>query len=183
MSLKMIVATGSNFEIGIDDRLLWHLPEDMKYFKEQTINNIVVMGNNTFNSLNNECGLCNRVNYVLTTKQYELPDKIKYSCHETLLCFVNNSDNIKFLKNIRGGREVWIIGGAKVYEEFIDYVDEIHWTHIEKVYQEANKFLTDKTIDKMVKDFDKGTRIKRCYDEKSDTHFTINVLKRIKQSP
>ena len=35
MSLKMIVATGLNFEIGVDNRLLWHLPEDMKYFKEQ----------------------------------------------------------------------------------------------------------------------------------------------------
>ena len=52
MTIKMIVATGENFEIGVDNKLLWHLPEDMQYFKVQTEYCNVVMGNNTFDSLN-----------------------------------------------------------------------------------------------------------------------------------
>lgn len=175
MSIKMIVATGFNFEIGVDNKLLWHLPEDMNYFKEQTEYFNVIMGNNTFTSLNLENGLSCRTNWVITKDVLMLYNlcnsKVKYTSIPAM----------QFILNYLGKHETfWIIGGAQIYEEFIDFVDEIHWTHIEKVYPEANKFLTDKTIDVMIKEFDKGTRIKKCYDEKSDTHFTINVLKRIK---
>lgn len=181
MSIKMIVATGVNFEIGVDNKLLWNLPEDMSYFKEQTINNVVVMGNNTFKSIDDDYGLSSRVNYVLTTEYYELPDKIRYKENpKTLLCFVNDSKNIKDLRDINGGREIWIIGGAQVYEEFINFVDEIHWTIVHKPFPEANKFLSKKTINIMETEFCFKGKIKSCYDEKSDTHFTINVLKRIK---
>lgn len=175
MTIKMIVATGKNFEIGVDNKLLWHLPEDMKYFKEQTEYYNVAMGNNTFESLNSENGLTNRTNWVITKdvlKLYNLYNsKVKYT----------SAPAMQFILNSLGKHETfWIIGGSQIYEAFIDFVDEIHWTHIEKVYPEANKLLSDKTIDVMIKEFDKGTRIKQCYDEKSDTHFTINVLKRIK---
>lgn len=176
MSLRMIVATGSNFEIGVDNKLLWHLREDMQYFKEQTEYCNVVMGNNTFESLNLKEGLKNRRNIVLSNKNLPLNKRVRYQHNPRYSVYFTRQVSDVF--EYEG--DTWIIGGSQIYEEFIDCVDEIHWTHIEKVYPEANKFLTDKTIDKMVKDFDKGERIKRCYDEKSGTYFTINVLKRIK---
>ncbi len=182
MGLKMIVATGSNFEIGIDDKLLWYLPEDMKYFKEQTLkSSFVIMGRKTFESLNSPFGLKDRYNLVLTNQEMSIDDRFKRLDTKTCLVYPLWENAVQDTSLCC--KESWLIGGSQIYEAFIDYVDEIHWTQIEKSYPEANKFLTDKTIDKMTKEFDKGTIIKRCYDEKSDTHFTINVLKRIKQSP
>lgn len=181
MSLKMIVATGLNFEIGVDNRLLWHLPEDMKYFKEQTLNSsFVIMGRKTFESLNSPFGLKDRYNMILTNQEVSREDRFKRL--DTKTCLIYPAWENAVQDTAVCCKESWLIGGSQIYESFIDYVDEIHWTYIEKVYPEANRFLTDKTIDKMVKDFDKGVRVKKCYDERSDTHFTINVLKRIKQS-
>ena len=178
MTIKMIVATGENFEIGIDNKLLWDLPEDMEYFKEQTEHSLVVMGSNTFESLNMKTGLKNRINFVLTNKSIPVNKRTKVQYNPRYCtCFTNYMSDVF---EYQGEYDIWIIGGSQIYEEFIDYVDEIHWTFIEKSYPEANKFLTDKTIDVMIKEFDKGTRIKECYDEKSDTHFRINVFKRIK---
>lgn len=178
MSLKMIVATGANFEIGVDNKLLWHLPEDMQYFKGQTEYCNVVMGNNTFDSLNLKKGLPNRNNVVLTTKTLQVNKRVRPQYNPRYCAYFTN--NFKDVFNCEG--TMWIIGGSQIYEQFVDYVDEIHWTQLEKSYPAANKFLSDKTIGVMIKEFDKGTRIKQCYDEKSDTSFTINVLKRIKQS-
>lgn len=181
MSLKMIVATGLNFEIGIDDKLLWYLPEDMKYFKEQTLNSsFVIMGRKTFESLNSPFGLKDRYNVVLTNQ--EMPVENRFKRLDTKTCLIYPVWENSVQDTAINCRESWLIGGAQIYEQFINLVDEIHWTRVEKVYPEANKFLSDKTIDVMIKEFDKGTRIKQCYDEKSDTHFTINVLKRVKQS-
>lgn len=176
MSLQMIVATGLNFEIGIDDKLLWYLPEDLIYFKEQTENKTVIMGHKTFESLPFSNGLPNRFNYVVNSSVYDSSNNCFFCQISDVVALINHN------KNLKRQKDVWIIGGSSIYNQLIDYVDEIHWTRVEKVYSEANKFLSDKTIDVMIKAFDKGTRIKQCYDEKSDTHFTINVLKRVKQS-
>lgn len=179
MTIKMIVATGSNFEIGINNKLLWHLPEDMRYFKEQTKECVVIMGRNTFDSLNLPKGLSERKNVVITKN----PDNSKHHPNlcskEGSLIFTDINQLVLEFKN-DNFKNVWVIGGSQIYEEFIDYVDEIHWTSIEKSYPEANKFLSNKVIDVMIKEFDNGVRVKNCYDEKSDTHFSINVLKRIK---
>lgn len=184
MSLKMIMATGLNEELGKDNELLWNIPEDLKYFKEQTEGGYVVMGMNTFVSLDMPKGLKNRKNIVLT--KYILPVNKRMVYQHNPRYYVHFTKFSKY-NDLFDGRmlyesDVWIIGGSSIYDQLIDFVDEIHWTRVEKVYPEANKFLTDKTIDVMIKEFDKGTRIKQGYDEKSDTHFTINVLKRIKQS-
>ena len=176
MSLKMIVATGANFEIGVDNKLLWHLPEDMQYFKEQTEYCNVVMGNNTFDSLNLKKGLPNRNNIVLTTKTLQRSKRVRPQYNPRYCAYFTN--NFKDVFNCEG--TIWIIGGSQIYEQFIGCVDEIHWTQIEKGYPEANKFLTDKTIDIVETEFSFDTKVKSCYNEKSDTHFTINVLKRIK---
>lgn len=176
MSLKMIVATGSNFEIGVDNKLLWHLPEDMQYFKEQTEYCNVVMGNNTFESLNLKEGLKNRRNIVLTNKDLPINKRIRYQHNPRYSVYFTRQLSDVF--EYEG--DTWITGGSQIYEEFIDYVDEIHWTIVHKQFPEADKFLSKKTINVMETEFCFDSKVKSCYDEKSDTYFTINLLKRVK---
>ena len=179
MSLKMIVATGLNFEIGIDDELLWYLPEDMKYFKEKTLNSsFVIMGRKTFESLNSPFGLKGRYNMVLTNKDIPIDDRFKRFDSNTCLVYPTWENSVQ--DTALCCKESWLIGGAQIYEQFIDHVDEIHWTIVHKHFPEADKFLSKKTINIMETEFSFDTKVKSCYDEKSDTHFTINVLKRIK---
>ena len=150
MSLKMIVATGLNFEIGIDDKLLWYLPEDMKYFKEKTLNSsFVIMGRKTFKSLNSPFGLKGRYNMVLTNKDMPIEDRFKRLDTNTCLIYPVWENAVQ--DTAVCCEESWLIGGSQIYEQFINLVDEIHWTRVEKVYPEANRFLSDKTIEVMIK--------------------------------
>ena len=112
----------------------------------------------------------------MTTKTLQVNKRVRPQYNPRYCAYFTN--NFKDVFNCEG--TIWIIGGSQIYEQFIDYVDEIHWTQIEKSYPEANKFLTDKTIDVMETEFSFDSKVKSCYDEKSDTHFTINILKRIK---
>lgn len=171
----MIVATGNNFEIGKGNSLLWNLPEDLRYFKQQTLNQKVVMGSNTFKSLPFENGLPKRENYVIT---------------RDLGCLCNVTTDVKFisaldmqyiLNSLGKHQDYWIIGGAQIYDQFIDFVDEIHWTCVEKEYPEADVFLTKNTANKMTVDFQERVFNTEIYDGCSDTYYTIKVLDRIKE--
>lgn len=177
--IKMILATGINFELGKNNKLLWNIPEDLKYFKEQTEGQYVVMGMNTFKSLPFPKGLPNRKNIVLTRQDLSVNKRVIYQYNPRYFTWFTN--NLDFLKDTDNG-DVWIIGGASIYDQLIDFVDEVHFTFIEKNFSEADTFLTKRTIDKLVNEFDNGERIKSGYDENSNTHFVINILKRIKEN-
>ena len=130
----MILCTGRNYELGYNNQLLGHYPEDLKYFKETTQGCTVVMGNNTFKSLPFKDGLPNRKNIVLTSE--------KQPCYIGLrrgsgVKKVNDVD--KLIEDLLAFQEdVFIIGGANVYEQFKDVVQEIHWSMIDKDFPNAN---------------------------------------------
>lgn len=172
MSVKMILATGQNYELGKDNRLLWNIPDDLKYFKEQTEFFNVVMGSNTFESLPLVDGLPNRINYVVTkdiTKQLE-GNKVRFT----------SLDSIAYIMFKMGKYEdYWVIGGASIYDQLIDYVDEVHWTRVLETYPEADTYLSQKVIDEVGSNF-KHESIKCCIDSQSDVQYRIEVLKRIK---
>ena len=115
--ISLIAAIGKNNELGKDNSLIWHLPNDLKFFKDQTINKIVVMGYNTFISLKRP--LPNRINVVLSNEKVNLP--------EGVLQF-NNLDD---LNNYIVDKDVFIIGGASLYKQFIDQAQKIYLTEIE----------------------------------------------------
>lgn len=120
-NITIIAAVGKNYELGKDNRLIWHLPEDLKFFKEQTINKPIVMGKNTLDSLPKL--LPNRLHLVLTHQNIEENDQLKvFHTKEKLLEYINNLE------------EVMIIGGAKIYEEFIEYATKIILTEIDQEY-------------------------------------------------
>ena len=129
--INLIVAIAENNAIGIAGDLLCHLPNDLKHFKEITTGATVVMGKNTFFSLPRR-PLPNRRNIVLTTDTefaYENTE-VAHSI-EQLYTLLNDEE------------EVFIIGGGKVYEQFINAVDKLYVTHIHHTWEDADTFFPE----------------------------------------
>lgn len=126
--LVIIAAIGENNELGMNNKLIWHLPNDLKFFKEKTMNKYIVMGSNTFFSLKKP--LPNRTHIVLTKKETNLGEDI----------IILNSINevLDYTKNIDD--EIYIIGGASIYKQFIDHVDKMYLTEIEASCKEADAY-------------------------------------------
>ena len=134
---SLIVAHDNNYGIGKNNLMPWPFnKEDMRQFKNKTIgrnNNSIIMGLNTFKSLNNK-PLKYRMNYVLTSKA----DTYNNSNNEVNLFFVSSYEELfSKIKNEKHETN-WIIGGERVYNEFIEkyfnLLDEIHITKIFENY-------------------------------------------------
>src|SRR5882762_4648223 len=108
-----IVAISKNSAIGKDGKLPWHHSADLKFFKETTTGNAVMMGSNTWRSIGKP--LSNRLNIVLSRSgnMDVPPDVMKLS---------NVEEVIEISKYLN--RDVFIIGGAKTYEAFADLIDK-----------------------------------------------------------
>lgn len=123
MKIIIIVAYSKNRVIGKDNKLLWHLADDMKFFKKTTQNQTVLMGKNTYWSLPEKFRpLPNRNNIVLTTKPFE-------NTFENLTVFNNIENTLNTLKN-EGLEQLFVIGGSQIYEAFLPFADEILATEV-----------------------------------------------------
>ena len=132
-NLSLIVAIGKNNEIGKDNKLLWHIPEDLDFFKKNTLGKTILMGSNTFYSLPKM--LPNRHHIVLTVEGNTFPSEVEvFYDFEKLLERIKSSEE-----------EIVVIGGAMIYKEFIDYVDTMYITEIDKSF-DADRFFPE--IDK-----------------------------------
>jgi dihydrofolate reductase len=127
--IRAIVAVDLDGAIGWSDgRLPWHLPEDLQRFKQLTIGHTVVMGHNTFKSLNRPLGLPGRQNVVLTSRpEQDFGEGISIIRSLDDLTQIVGYDELS-------GRETWIIGGAQLYEHALTrgYIDEFHVTIVER---------------------------------------------------
>jgi dihydrofolate reductase len=121
MNFKLIVAVDNNGCIGINNQLPFKLKEDLKIFKQKTINNIVVMGRKTFESFGSR-PLPNRDHYILSRS---LPEGFLM---ENVYVFNTVEKLLDELMNIE--KEVWVIGGGEIYNLLYKYCDEFHITHI-----------------------------------------------------
>lgn len=115
-----IVAVAENLAIGKDGKLPWHYSADLKFFKETTKGNVVVMGRKTFDSIGKP--LPNRLNIILSRSA----DADKNT--ENLLFFAGKKSILEFIKNIK--TDVFIIGGASIYAEFSDVIEKWYVTEI-----------------------------------------------------
>ena len=119
MSIVIIAAIGQNNELGIDNHLIWHLPKDLKFFKEKTMGKTILMGSNTFHSLPRL--LPGRKHVVLTSKKDGFPEEvILVPSLEAALSFCEKSQE-----------DIYVIGGAKVYEQFLQYASVLYLTEVE----------------------------------------------------
>lgn len=132
--MKAIVAVDKNWGIGKNNDLLFSIPADMKFFRQTTLNKVVVMGANTLKSFPNGNPLKNRVNVVLSTKLKR----------EDCVIVDNLEKLFEVLKTYE--EEIFVIGGASVYKTLLDYCEEILVT---KVDADGNADLFFPNLDKL----------------------------------
>jgi dihydrofolate reductase len=126
MKTAIIVAIANNNAIGKDNKLLCHLPEDLKHFKEITKGHTVIMGRNTFLSLP-KGALPNRRNIVLSPEEEVFPGcETAHSIEEAL-------------QRCQEEAKVFFIGGAMVYHQTYPMVDELYLTMVHADF-EADTF-------------------------------------------
>jgi len=125
--MKAIVAMDPYRVIGCKDRIPWHYPEDLKWFKAQTNDSVLVMGRRTFESVG--C-LPGRFTYVLTT------DPKKLASHEDVnRRYIQGSELTEWCQKWPGRTSYfWLCGGARVYKEFLPLCTELFCTHIIEDY-------------------------------------------------
>ncbi len=128
--ISLIAAIGKNNELGKGNTLLWHMPADMKFFRDTTRGHTVVMGRKTFESLKGP--LPKRRNIVITRdKNYKTNGiEVVHSLEEAL-------------GQIRTEKEVFIIGGAEIYKQAIDYADKLYITHVDAIDKKADSFFPE----------------------------------------
>ncbi len=127
-NLILIGAIGKNNELGKNNQLIWYLPEDLKFFKETTINHTIVMGYNTFISLPKL--LVKRKHIVLTHRDIELPvGVIKFNSKESVINYAKQNKE-----------DIFIIGGESVYKEFINDSDKMIITEINAEDKNADAY-------------------------------------------
>lgn len=129
--LSMIVAVDETRAIGRNNQLLWHIPEDLKRFKELTTGHTVVMGENTYYSIGKP--LPNRKNIIVTLNQsLELPG-----------CVVTHSieEALQQAREVEE-KEIFIIGGASIYKQFLPLIERLYLTLVQGKH-EADTFFPE----------------------------------------
>ena len=124
MIVSLIVAASENGVIGKDNDLIWHLPKDMKFFKETTMGHHVVMGRKNFESIPHKYSpLANRTNVIITRQA----DYIAEGC-----VVVNSVEAALEIAKQNGDTEPFIIGGGQIYKIALEQklVDKIYLTKV-----------------------------------------------------
>ncbi len=135
--ISIIAAIGKNRELGKNNKLLWHIPEDFKRFKDLTSGNVVIMGRKTYESLPEKFRpLPNRINIVVTRNP-------NFTTIHQLIVVGSIEEAIRQAQDKMSSKEVFIIGGASIYEQGIKYADKLYLTLVEKEYPDADTFFPD----------------------------------------
>ena len=159
MIVTIVVAIAENHAIGKDNQLLWHLPKDLKHFKEITSGGTVIMGRKTYDSVGKP--LPNRRNIIITRQQIEIAG-----------CEVVNSLQAA-LDLCREHKEVFIVGGAEIYKQAMPLTDKIYLTIVHE------NFEADTYFPEISKDIWKETeRTDHEADEKNPLSFSFITLER-----
>ena len=135
--IKAILACDDEWGIGKNGDLPWpHNPADLRWFKNNTLNSVIVMGKSTWDSLPRK-PLPNRENLIVTTSKQEFG----YDDYE----FINFSDLEVKLSSTKDINNIWIIGGAKLINGLLDIIAEFHLSQIKGTYN-CDTFLPEKLI-------------------------------------
>ena len=130
MSYSIIAAVGKNGELGANNDLIWHLKEDLKFFKNITTGHTIIMGKNTFYSLKRL--LPNRHHVVLSSHN-DFPNEVEV--------FHNLEDLLNTYNDVK--EELFVIGGSSVYKAFLSYADKMYLTEIDDEYKDADVYFPE----------------------------------------
>ena len=134
--LSTIVAVDQNWAIGKDGKLLNSIPDDQRFFRQTTTNQVVIMGRKTLESLPGGKPLPNRTNVILTRNEdYQDPDVLVAHSVQEALDLAQEK-----------GADIYIAGGREIYEQMLTYCDEAYVTFIDYAYQADTYF---PNLDKM----------------------------------
>ena len=153
--LTIIAAASTNNVIGLDNKLIWNIPKDLKRFKKLTQGHSVIMGRKTFESLPSP--LPNRRNIVVTRNKDYSPEGIEV--------FSSIEDALDFC---REDLQPFIIGGGEIYSQTINLVDKIELTRVYKDYQ-GDAFFPEIPLDK----FELATELVNYLDDDSNTKYSF----------
>jgi len=124
MTISLIVAAAENNSIGKDNRLLWHLPNDLKFFKNMTWGMPVIMGRKTFESVNKP--LPGRFNIVITGQAgWSAPSVIAVASMEAALQAARDTNC----------KEVFIIGGGEIYKQTMAMAEHVYLTRVHENFE------------------------------------------------
>lgn len=133
--IAAIVCVDNNFGIGYNNKLLFHISEDMKFFKEKTINNSVIMGRKTYESIGKL--LPKRENIIITSSvigKKNIDDKSFFASADFVDGYIVGCT--KFQPN----KTFYIIGGESIYKKYIDIYDEIYITIVDEIRKADKHF-------------------------------------------
>lgn len=159
-NISLIAAMAHSRVIGINNNLPWHLPADMKWFKQNTLQKPIIMGHNTFESIG--FALPQRQNIVISRHQRAPIDDIVF------VRSIEEAINIAQPKD-----EIMIIGGASLYEQTLSFANKLYLTHIDTEIN-GDTFFPDYHKEEWKKIYQK-----QCYkDEKNHYNYLFEILTR-----
>lgn len=161
LHLSLIAAIGKNRELGRDNKLVFDLKKDMDHFREKTKGHTVIMGRKTFESIGR--ALPDRVNIVISR------DK-EFQSHHDVKIVTSIEDALEEAKKHEES-EVFVIGGAQIYEAFLPFADRLYLTIVDKKVEDADAFFPE-----YEKEFKKI--ISSRGDSESGIRFTFMELER-----
>lgn len=157
--MNLIAAVDNKWGIGYKNKLLISIPDDMKFFKEITTGKVCIMGRNTLNSLPGGRPLDGRINIVLTKdKTFKKNGVTVVNSVEQALEAVKEYDT----------KDVFVIGGESIYNQFMPYVDTAYITYIDYTYQ----------ADKYIENLDKNNEWKMTVESEEQTYFDVEYYYR-----
>lgn len=169
MEKCLIVAVADNLAIGKDNALLWHIAEDMKYFRESTTGSPVIMGYMTYKSIGRP--LPKRKNIVISV--YPWPDAPEgVTVVSTLEEAFREAEMAADAPE--GSDKCFVMGGGYTYRESMQYVDTLYITHVHTTIEDADTFFPE--IDPAV--FEKTSTSEMKTDPESGYQFEFSIYKR-----
>ena len=164
--LTSIVAVGLDGAIGMRNGLPWRLKSDLRFFKQTTLSQLVIMGRKTFDSIGG-C-LPGRENIVLSHRQRLFPDRA--GCHHS-----HSVGEALFIREKFPKRQAFVIGGAQTYAEFSPYVDRYLVTIVHSQFPDADAFLSDKIIGSLT-EWDRQELIVDKIESENADEFQFSVI-------
>lgn len=161
--ISIITAIARNGVIGRGNELPWHLPADLKYFKQTTNGKTVLMGKNTYDSILSYLGhaLPNRTNIVLSADKFSAPDAQVVTSIDEALALTSPNE------------EIFIIGGRMVYETFLPLADRLYITWVESDI-DGDVLFPEFSLD----NFTKISETPRPADDRNQYDLTFTIYER-----
>lgn len=169
MHISMIAAGDIKNAIGYNNRIVWHLPDDLRYFKRRTMGKVCLVGRNTYNSLPQSVKTSRRMCVISKSLHYD--NSSVYGVES----YPNPRAAIWQLRT-EDIHECIVIGGGQLYQEMMEYADTLYYTHVLTQLRQADAWFPE-----ISKHFWKETE--SLYHTRDSNHnhpFFIKVYQRIR---